>query len=444
MGVTAGRNHGQGLRRGQDRQAPALRDRIGLRGAGRRARRASAAMRRHRTRSGCSISLAHDAGKLSLDDLPGINDDPLKKIREENGARREQLTARSGDTSRDRQASPAKPKVRAMHRLPDIGLEPRRQPGRDPVARDRQQGSLDRHGRFRRKRKLVNQHRLTDPAWINWNFNDFGWSRTVARCGICPKRPAIRSSTRSRRAASAKALTSGKFEISEPGAVGRWPLVLCARQRRGTVRLRRLSRGARAAARCKRITSFKGLDDFALSPDGSQLAAAALDHLCAPATGRASMPTGGERATLTDTRTPEYKALAWPELDIVAVPSTHVERADLREVLQAGRFRRRRKKYPAVLFVHGAGYLQNIRSELSELFPRADVPQPAHRTRLCRARHGLPRLGRLWPRLAHGDLSPDGPSRTRRPDRRRQLAGADAVGRSASASASTAAPTAAS
>ena len=20
------------------------------------------------------------------------------------------------------------------------------------------------------------QHRLTDPAWINWNFNDFGWT----------------------------------------------------------------------------------------------------------------------------------------------------------------------------------------------------------------------------------------------------------------------------
>ncbi|MCT7264599.1 hypothetical protein, partial [Salmonella enterica] len=25
------------------------------------------------------------------------------------------------------------------------------------------------------KHALVNQHRLTDNAWINWNFNDFGW-----------------------------------------------------------------------------------------------------------------------------------------------------------------------------------------------------------------------------------------------------------------------------
>src|SRR5690606_40764901 len=23
--------------------------------------------------------------------------------------------------------------------------------------------------------RLQPRHRLTDPAWINWNFNDFGW-----------------------------------------------------------------------------------------------------------------------------------------------------------------------------------------------------------------------------------------------------------------------------
>ena len=29
--------------------------------------------------------------------------------------------------------------------------------------------------RFRRRARCATAHRLSDPAWINWNFNDFGW-----------------------------------------------------------------------------------------------------------------------------------------------------------------------------------------------------------------------------------------------------------------------------
>jgi hypothetical protein len=47
---------------------------------------------------------------------------------------------------------------------------------------------------------------------------------------------------------------------------------------------------------------------------------------------------------------------------------------------------------------------------LVELLPRVHVPRPAEPQRLRGAGHGLPRLRRLRPGLAHGDLPPDGAS----------------------------------
>ena len=66
------------------------------------------------------------------------------------------------------------------------------------------------------------------------------------------------------------------------------------------------------------------------------------------------------------------------------------------------------------------------------------------RARLRRARHGLPRLVRLRPRLAHRDLPPDGHAGARGSRGRRRLAGRRARRRPRSGSASTAAATAAS
>ena len=36
---------------------------------------------------------------------------------------------------------------------------------------------------------LIPRHRLTDPAWINWDFNDFGWLRdNETLSGSSPRR----------------------------------------------------------------------------------------------------------------------------------------------------------------------------------------------------------------------------------------------------------------
>ncbi len=98
---------------------------------------------------------------------------------------------------------------------------------------------------------------------------------------------------------------------------------------------------------------------------------------------------------------------------------------------------------PAVIFVHGAGYLQNVDREWSTVL-RARVPVPPHPdgARLHGDRRGLPRLGGLRPRLAHRHLRTHGRQGPGRHRGRRPLAGLRSTAWTPKGSASTAAATA--
>ncbi len=99
---------------------------------------------------------------------------------------------------------------------------------------------------------------------------------------------------------------------------------------------------------------------------------------------------------------------------------------------------------PAVIFIHGAGYLQNAHRYWSQLLPRVHVPPPAGLARLRRAGRRLPRQRGLRPRLAHRRRRPHGRQGPRRHRGRGRLPGGRARSRRRSGSASTAAATAAS
>ncbi len=126
--------------------------------------RASDATRRSRRTSSWWTWPAAASRDLSYDSLPGIATDPLADLRKAQKldplkGNRPVRVISEGDNSR-----------RGHHPLERRRRAPR---GADP--RDRQQGSLDRLASTSPAAKLQSAHRLTDPAWINWNFNDFGW-----------------------------------------------------------------------------------------------------------------------------------------------------------------------------------------------------------------------------------------------------------------------------
>ncbi|TAM60858.1 MAG: S9 family peptidase [Rhodanobacter sp.] len=300
----------------------------------------------------------HQTYPLRTDVLPGIKDDPLKALRAEAIAALEK--AGKSDEAKALKA----PKLRPVRIIAsaedgggggiawsDDGSELAIQL-RAIDNKDRWIASVD----FRRH-VLVNQQRLTDPAWINWNFNDFGWLRDNRTLWYLSEQTGWSQLYTKPLAGKAKALTRGRFEVSHPllSDDGRWFYVRTNLLAPYSYDVYRLPVGGGALTR---ITHYQGMDDFKLSPDGSQLAV--LHSGPYTFAQLAVQPAaGGSAKELTDTMQPAYTAHHWIVPKIVRVPSSHgagviyakyYGPADENDAV----------KRPGVLFVHGAGYLQDV------------------------------------------------------------------------------------
>ena len=315
----------------------------------------------------------HTQSALALDDLPGIHDDPLKAVREENAKAKPAATA-----SDDRKAGKGKekkddaPKARAVRIV--AGGEDGGGGGiawsDDGKALAIQIRAIDNKDRWIAtvdfdRAKLVSQHRLTDAAWINWNFNEFGWERDDRTLWYVSEESGYAQLYAKAAGGKANALTSGRFEISAPAlsADGKWFYLRANVEAPYSYDVYRVAVGG---GKLERVTSFKGTQQFALSPDGRQLA---VLHSSAyvPAQLAVVAVDGGAVRELTDTRTPEYKAKQWLEPAIIEVPSTHTKQPIYAKFYKPKDFDASRK-HPAVMFVHGAGYTQNVHLQFPYYF----------------------------------------------------------------------------
>jgi len=320
----------------------------------------------------------HAQHALASEDLPGIHDDPLKAVREENAQRTRARDAAKAADSHDAKAKAKKdegkdePKTRAVRIVADA-----EDGGGGGIAWSADGASLaiqiraiDNKDRwiatvdFDRAR-LVGQHRLTDPAWINWNFNEFGWERDDRTLWYVSEESGYAQLYAKQPGGKASALTSGRFEVSAPvpSPDGRW---FYLRSNAEAPYRYDVYRVATTGGKLERVTNLRGLQQFALSPDGSRIAAL---HSSAYVPAQLAVVTvdGGAVRELTDTRTPAYKARTWIEPRIVEVPSTHAKQPIYAKLYQAGDFDAS-KKHPAVLFVHGAGYTQNVHEQFPYYF----------------------------------------------------------------------------
>ena len=211
--------------------------------------------------------------------------------------------------------------------------------------------------------KLQVRHRLTDPAWINWGFNEFGFLPDN-RFWFLSEHSGY-SHLYLGEGKAAKALTAGNYEASSVqwNAAGTQAYFLCNRKWPGDYEVCRV--GADGTG-LREVTALDGVEDFSLSPDGTRLA---VRHSTSytPAQLAVVDAASGETRRLTDTRTAEFKAREWIEPEYVQVPSKHGA-----GVIWAKLYRPKDavpgKKYPIALFVHGAGYLQNVSARYPNYF----------------------------------------------------------------------------
>ena len=318
---------------------------------------------------------SHAQYKLGEDDLPGIHDDPLQAVRQENeklkrergiDAKSDNKDAKTADKKGDDKKDD-KPKARAV-RIVSTGEDG----GGGGIAwsddgqslaiqiraidnKDRWIASVDFGAH-----KLVSLHRLTDPAWINWNFNEFGWEKDNRTLWYVSEESGYAQLYAKSPRGNATALTSGKFEVSHPqlSPDGKWFYLRANVQAPYSYDIYRVASGG---GKLDRVTSLKGMESFALSPDGKQLAVLHSSAYVPPQLAIVGADGGPTSRELTDTRTPEYKAKSWVDPVIVEVPSSHTKAPIYAKFYPPKDFDVARK-YPAVLFVHGAGYTQNVHS----------------------------------------------------------------------------------
>jgi dipeptidyl aminopeptidase/acylaminoacyl peptidase len=313
----------------------------------------------------------HTSAKLGYDDLPGIHDDPLKAIRNENSKAGE-LPKKDEKNESNRKEKDEQPKPEAKPKQRELQI------ASVEFSRDGANAAVQLHANDNKDRwiatvdfahhVLVPQHRLTDPAWINWSFNEFGWERDNRTLWYVSEESGYAHLYTKALGAKAQALTHGTFEVAHPltSADGRWFYLRANAEAPYSYDIYRVAVGGGAL---QRLTRYQGAENFALSHDGANLLVTHSASYVPAQIAIVGADGSGTPRELTDTRTGQYKAMQWVAPQLVQVPSTHFKGVIHAKFYAPAGFDKARldksEKHPAVMFVHGAGYTQNVH----QMFP---------------------------------------------------------------------------
>lgn len=292
--------------------------------------------------------------RVDLDSLPGRNEDPLASLRQEANAA----------SSRPRPAEDSGSKLRSVSIRHLLWNE---QGDRFAIQlfsgdqKDRWIAAVDLEG------KLQLLERESDPAWLGRRFDDLGWLRDGRTLWFLSERSGwshlyLRPLTGERRQ-----LTQGAFEIDRPvlSRDGKSFLVVANREHPGKWEAYRVGL---PEGTLERLTDFGGKVEPLWSPDERQLLFLGSTRTRPPELFFQPARPGARAAQLTSSRTAEFDRVAWVEPQIVAVPSRHGAGEIWSRLYLPSETPAEPSGRPAVLFVHGAGYLQNAHYGWSSYF----------------------------------------------------------------------------
>ncbi|TKB45650.1 S9 family peptidase [Thalassotalea mangrovi] len=284
---------------------------------------------------------------LGYDTLDGFEDDVLADVRKEN-------YAREGKTYESKKSP------RNIH-LMSFSDSIKWHPDGSQVAvmmeawdnKDRWIATID----FEEK-QLVNQHRLHDDAWINWEFNEFGWLQDSASLYYLSEESGYSHLYVKPVDGKATALTSGKYEVRDV-TVGKNQDSFYFQANVKHPGIYEIYRVGRNGGDIEALTDLGGMNQYALSPDQSKLLVEHSTTTMPPELYIKELGSQEKARQLTFTVSDEFKAMPWVAPSIVEVPSKHSKQGVFSRVYQGDALDGQGGENKAVMFVHGAGYLQN-------------------------------------------------------------------------------------
>nr|WP_260680651.1 prolyl oligopeptidase family serine peptidase [Thalassotalea sp. PS06] len=207
-------------------------------------------------------------------------------------------------------------------------------------------------------KKLVTQHRLHDDAWINWEFNEFGWLNDEASLYFLSEESGYSHLYVKPVDGKVQALTSGNYEVRNV-TVGKDQGSFYFQGNVKHPGIYEIYKVARDGGDIEALTDLGGMNQYALSPDESKLLIEHSTTTMPPELYIKTLGSDDKAKQLTFTVSEEFKAMPWIAPSIVEVPSKHTEQGVFSRVYQGDALAGQGGENKAVMFVHGAGYLQN-------------------------------------------------------------------------------------
>ena len=222
------------------------------------------------------------------------------------------------------------------------------------------------------QKNLKTAHWLSDDAWVNdRTFNEFGWltdNNTLYYLSEEDGYSHLYIKTGRRKSSQ---LTSGQFEVSSLtiSEDGRNIYYKANKKHPGIYEIYSLDieqRNSRA------VTDLGGMNNYVLSPDQKKLVITHSSMTEKPELYLQAVKANSVATKLTSTMSDAFSAYSWQAPQIVAIESSQVEKPIYSRLytppLTDNKSNQPSAKRPAVMFVHGAGYLQNSHQGWSGYF----------------------------------------------------------------------------
>jgi dipeptidyl aminopeptidase/acylaminoacyl peptidase len=204
--------------------------------------------------------------------------------------------------------------------------------------------------------KLETQHRLHDDAWVNYTFNEFGWVND--NLYYLSEESGYSHLYIKSLKGKAKKLTSGSFEVSN--------ITLTKDNKRFIFKANKKHPGIyeiyqleTTSGEMSALTDLGGMNDYSLSPDESKLL---INHSSVTMPPELYVKTLGKKSNatrITHTVSEQFLKMPWAAPRVVAVPSSYQDEPVYSRVYFPKGYDSAQTKNKAVMFSHGAGYLQN-------------------------------------------------------------------------------------
>lgn len=206
------------------------------------------------------------------------------------------------------------------------------------------------------KPAFVTQERLHDEAWVSYDANNFDWVGNDQLVYLSEESGYAHLYVKPLQG-KARALTAGRYEVSDPvlSKDGRTIYYRSNETHPGVYNIYQVNvaDGQRQA-----LTNLTGNLTFDLSPDESKLLVRYSTSVQPEELYSMANQPGAELKRLTYTVSDQFKKMALQAPQIVAVPSSHGEQPVYAKLYLPKDYQQGEKRR-AVIFNHGAGYLQN-------------------------------------------------------------------------------------